>query len=77
MKRQGIAKKKLQKKIVRVMIDELHAMLDRLSNQYKKHFSYAKFRETVGKRWHDELHPRKSAFKDLAKKLESQVETVV
>jgi hypothetical protein len=77
MKRQGIVKRKLQKKIVRIMINELHVMLDRLSNQYKKHFTYANFRETVGKRWHDELHPRKSAFKDLAKKLESQVEKVV
>ncbi|MHA7773592.1 hypothetical protein [Roseibium sp. M-1] len=77
MKRQGIVKAKLQQEIVRIMIDELYSMLNRLSRQYKKSFTYVDFRKTVGKRWHDELHPRKAAFSDLAEKLETRVKKVL
>jgi len=77
MARQGIVKKSLQKDIVKIMIDELYSMLNRLSRKYKKSFTYVDFRNTVGKRWYDELHPRKAAFSDLADKLEARVKKVI
>ena len=77
MARQGIVKKQLQKDIVKVMINELYSMLNRLSRKYKKSFTYVDFRKTVGKRWFDELHPRRSAFSDLAVKLETRVKKVI
>ncbi|EFO29358.1 peptidase C14, caspase catalytic subunit p20 [Roseibium sp. TrichSKD4] len=72
MARQGILKQKLGKKIVVVMIDHLYGMLRRVKFQYPGRFDYANFRGIVGSRWHDELHPKKKAFKDLAKKLEKK-----
>jgi hypothetical protein len=76
MKRQGINKKQ-GSDIVEVMIDQLHSMMRRVRRRYSGHFDYVDFRGTVGKRWHDELHPRKRAFRDLAKKMDRKVQQVL
>jgi hypothetical protein len=34
-------------------------------------------RGTVGERWHDELHPSKAGFEDLAAKMEAAIEAVI
>lgn len=73
MQRQGIEKKKLQKRLVEVMIDDLYKMLKRLKARYPGQFDYANLRNTVNGRWHDELHPRRKAFKDVARKVEKKV----
>ncbi len=76
MKRQGIDNPELQKDLVKLMIDELYSMLKRISRRYKN-FHYVDLRGVVAGRWHDELHPKKKAFADIAKKLEKKVLKVI
>lgn len=58
----------LQIAIVKVIIDRFNAELKALKKTWKK-VVYVDFRGKVGDRWHDELHPEKEAFADLAKML--------
>lgn len=55
----------LQKAIVKQMIDAFNDRLRALATRWKG-VTYVDFRGMVGDRWHDELHPKKDAFADLA-----------
>jgi hypothetical protein len=59
---------KLQAAIVKIMIDAFNDRLADLPRIWPS-VVYVNFRGMVKGRWHDELHPRKEAFVDLAKHL--------
>jgi hypothetical protein len=66
----------LQTGIVKVMIDEFNRRLEKLASHYDR-VHYVDFRNRVGDRWHDELHPRKEAFADLGADLAAAIAAVV
>lgn len=62
----------LRNGIVKVLIDEFNRELAALATRHKN-VIHVDFRSRVGDRWHDELHPTKPAFMDLARFLEAEV----
>jgi hypothetical protein len=59
--------------IVKILIDRFNARLSELAASNPT-VSYLNLRNTVGAdRWHDELHPQKAAFVDIAKKFENHL----
>jgi hypothetical protein len=68
----GWDRPELQNGIVKILIDALNTELAALAAKRDK-VIYVDFRNKVGNRWHDELHPRREAFDDLASILEAAV----
>jgi hypothetical protein len=62
----------LQDGIVKIMIDALNDELKALAGR-RNTVVYVDFRGTVGRRWHDELHPTRAAFEELAALLEGRL----
>lgn len=62
--------------IVKVMIDRFNNRLKRLEAQWDN-LHYVDFRSMVGDRWHDELHPEKAAFEDLAGYMAKKIRRVL
>lgn len=62
----------LQTAIVKLMIDAFNDGLKALDKKYAQ-VHWVDFRGMVGDRWHDELHPRKEAFVDLAAKMAAAI----
>jgi hypothetical protein len=56
----------LQDGIVKLLIDAFNMQLKGLEAAHDN-IVYVDFRNMVGDRWHDELHPEKAAFADLSK----------
>lgn len=66
----GYDKPELQNGIIRIMIDAFNHELTALARR-RRSLVYVDFRGQVGDRWHDELHPTKAAFEDLAGHVEA------
>lgn len=64
----------LPPKIVAEMIDEFNRRLKKLEKKYPA-VIHVDLRGTVAGRWHDELHPTKAAFADLAGAVAAKVLT--
>jgi hypothetical protein len=62
----------LQNGIIKILIDALNTELAALAAK-RNRVIYVDFRNKVGNRWHDELHPRKEAFEELAAILEKAI----
>ncbi len=62
----------LQNAIVKIMIDAFNDGLQALDAKYAR-VHWVDFRNMVGNRWHDELHPRREAFTDLAAKMAATI----
>jgi hypothetical protein len=58
-------KAELQQDIVKVLMDAFNEELKAFAGRHDA-VIYVDFRGVVGDRWHDELHPSKAAFGDLA-----------
>lgn len=57
--------------VIKIMIDRFNARLEKLAARFPS-VTHMDFRGTVGvDGWHDEIHPTKAAFKQLALKLEA------
>lgn len=65
-------KAELQIDIVKVLMDAFNEELKAFARRHKA-VTYIDFRGVVGDRWHDELHPSKAAFAELAAILEQKV----
>jgi hypothetical protein len=68
----GWDRPELQNAIIKILIDALNEELKALAGR-RPNVVYVDFRNKVGDRWHDELHPRKSAFADLAEMIEEAI----
>lgn len=66
LEKQGIDDKKLQKDIVKVMIDRFNERLIAIANDFDGSVYHVDCR-TVVKHWYDELHPRDSSYFAVAK----------
>jgi hypothetical protein len=66
----------IQTGIVAIMIDEFNRRLAKLASHYDR-VHYVDFRNRVGDRWHDELHPRKEAFVDLGADLAAAIAAAI
>lgn len=64
-------KPELQAAIVKLMIDHVNRAQIKLARRYAT-VTHVDLRGIVGERWHDELHPRKEAFVDLAAKVSAK-----
>lgn len=58
--------------IIKILIDNFNSELAAFARSHPN-VIYVDFRNRVGDRWHDELHPRKEAFIDLARYWETTV----
>lgn len=68
----GWDRPELQNGIIKVMIDAVNAELAALAGR-RDNVIYVDFRNKVGDRWHDELHPRREAFEELAAIVEAAI----
>ncbi len=68
----GIDDAGLQKSIIKHMMDLFNNALKAMARNHAN-VVYVNLRNTVKNRWHDELHPSKEAFADIAKKIEQTI----
>lgn len=59
----------LSRDIIRLLVDRFYSSLQIVANE-NSHVELANLRNTVGNRWHDELHPNSEAATDVAAKIE-------
>lgn len=72
----GYKEKNQQREIIRCMVNRLNDMFLRLANDsdYQNKFIYVNLRDTVkDKRWLDEIHPNRFAFKDIAEEISRHI----
>ncbi|MEL6864721.1 MAG: SGNH/GDSL hydrolase family protein [Bacteroidota bacterium] len=78
LREKGIKKRKLQRQIIRELMDRFNDNLRSLSHRFDQ-VHYVDLRGTLrsGRSWKDELHPRNAGFRKLAAKIEKKIKEVV
>ena len=71
----GIDELPLQSAIVKVLIDAFNTELRKFAKRHNN-VIYVNLRNTVGDRWHDELHPSTEAFTEIAAKIEKAITSI-
>jgi hypothetical protein len=66
----------LARKIIAHLVDAFNAMLKRVDTDFA-HVRHIDVRGTVNGRWHDELHPKETAARDIAKLFEKEIKALL
>jgi lysophospholipase L1-like esterase len=66
----------LAPKIIAHLVDAFNAMLKRVDADFA-HVRHVDVRGTINGRWHDELHPKEAAARDIAKLFEKEIKTLL
>jgi hypothetical protein len=66
----------LARQIIAHLVDAFNAMLKRVDADFA-HVRHVDVRGTVNGRWHDELHPKEPAARDIAKLFEREIKTLL
>lgn len=70
----GILDSDYQRRIVIEMVDRFHALMRRLSNNFRN-VSFLDNRGVVTEqRWHDELHPSDEGYRDVARRFKDEIQ---
>jgi lysophospholipase L1-like esterase len=66
----------LAPKIIAHLVDTFNEMLKRVDADFA-HVRHVNVRGTVNGRWHDELHPKEAAARDIAKLFEKEIKSLL
>lgn len=66
----------LTRQIIAYLVDAFNAMLKRVDGDFA-HVRHIDVRGTVNGRWHDELHPKEAAARDIAKLFDREIKTLL
>jgi lysophospholipase L1-like esterase len=77
-KKLGIKNAKLQREIVRVLVDQFNERLASLASKYSPAVTYINCRGSVPNKrdWYDEIHPNSEGFMEIASKFARAIEKI-
>jgi hypothetical protein len=67
----------LRDAVIRLAIDRFNRELSAFADEYEGQVFYVNLRNTVGERWHDELHPTKAGFDAVCAKFHARIQSIL